>query len=73
MERALRKQNRIKIRLSLCIILLSACIMMAGIIIGLSFAGQHTVLRNPVVEIGFAIVIIMFTLLFLAIIRSGGL
>jgi ubiquinone biosynthesis protein len=73
MDLFLKTQERIMNRLSLCIILLSFCIMMAGIIIGLSFAGQSAALTNPIVDIGFGIAIVMFLWLFYAIIRSGGL
>lgn len=68
-----KKQERIMNRLSLCIILLSLCIMMAGVIIGLSFSRQTTVLTNPIVEVGFGIALAMFLWIFYAIIRSGGL
>jgi ubiquinone biosynthesis protein len=73
MDLFLKTQERMMNRLSLCIILLSFCIIMAGIIIGLSFAGQYAVLKDPIVEIGFGMASIMFFCLFYAIIRSGGL
>jgi ubiquinone biosynthesis protein len=73
MDIFLKTEERMINRLSLCGILLSFCIIMAGLIIGLSFAGQYTVLKNPIIEIGLGVACALFMWLFYAIIRSGGL
>jgi len=74
MELILKTQDRISNRLSFSIILLAFSIIMASIIVSLSIAGQSSLLwKIPIVEIGFAIAMIMFIWLLYAIIRSGRL
>ncbi|WP_462409025.1 ABC1 kinase family protein [Neobacillus sp. Marseille-QA0830] len=68
-----KKLNRISNRISFSIVLLSFCILMVGIITGTTLSGQKITLFSnlPIVEIGLAVVIVMFLLLLLSIIRSG--
>lgn len=68
----LDNQDRISNQLSFCIILLSFSIIMASIIVSLTIAGRSSLLwRIPVVEIGFAIAMVMLFGLLYAIIRAG--
>ncbi len=73
-EHILKTQDRISNRLSFSIILLAFSMIMSSIIIGLSIAGQYSLLwKLPVVEIGFGIAMLLFGWLLYAIIRSGKL
>ncbi|HWR07391.1 ABC1 kinase family protein [Sporomusa sp.] len=73
-EHILKTQDRISNRLSFSIILLAFSLIMSSIIVSLSIAGQYSLLwKLPIVEIGFAIAMVMFIWLLYAIIRSGKL
>lgn len=68
----LKRLDRISNRLSFSIILLSFSILMVGLIIGASIAGQTTLLwRMPVIEIGSVIATLMFLFMIFIIFRSG--
>ncbi|MED4225252.1 2-polyprenylphenol 6-hydroxylase [Neobacillus cucumis] len=69
----LKKLNKISNRFSFSIVLLSFSIVMAGVIIGASLAGQTSVLltKVPLVEIGFGLGTLMSLLLIFSIFRSG--
>lgn len=68
----LHRLDRISNRLSFSIILLSFSILMVGLIIGASIAGQTNLLwRIPVIEIGSIIATLMFLFMIYTIIRSG--
>lgn len=73
-DRILAKLDRISNRLSFSVILLAFSMIMASIIVSFNLAGQSSRLwRIPVIEIGFAIAMVMFIWLLYAIIRSGRL
>lgn len=68
----LKRLDRISNRLSFSIILLSFSILMVGLIVGASIAGQTNLLwRIPVIEIGSVIATLMFLFMIFTIIRSG--
>lgn len=68
----LTKLDRIANRLSFSVILLAFTILMTGLIIGASIAGEATLLwRIPVIELGFIIATLMFLFMLFVIIRSG--
>ncbi|WOV87500.1 AarF/ABC1/UbiB kinase family protein [Sporosarcina oncorhynchi] len=68
----LNRLDRISNRLSLSIILLSFSILMVGLIVGASIAGQTNMLWNfPVLEIGSIVATLMFLYLIFSIFRSG--
>lgn len=68
----LKRLDRITNQLSLSIILLAFSILMVGLIIGLSIAGQTTMLwRLPVIEVGSVVATLMFLYLLYAIFKSG--
>lgn len=72
MDFFLKTQDRISNRLAFSITLMAFSIIMAGIIIGLSLAGQPALLfKIPAIEIGFGISTLMFLWLLYAILRSG--
>ena len=74
MEHFLKTIERISNRLSFGIILLAFSMIMASVIISSTLAGQTSPLWNiPVIEIGFAIAMILFIWLLYAILRSGKL
>lgn len=74
MDRGLKTIERISNRLSFGIILLAFSIIMSSVIISSSLVGQTPPIWNiPVLEIGFAIAIILFLWLLYAILRSGKL
>lgn len=74
MEYCLKTIERISNRLSFGIILLAFSMIMASVIISSSLAGQASPLWNiPVLEIGFAIAMVLFLWLLYAILRSGKL
>ncbi|WP_202945730.1 AarF/ABC1/UbiB kinase family protein [Acetonema longum] len=74
MERGLKTLERISNRLAFSMILLAFSIIMAGVIISSSLAGQTSRLWNvPALEIGFAIAMVLFLWLLYAILRSGKL
>lgn len=74
MEHGLKTIERISNRLSFGIILLAFSMIMASVIISSSLVGQASPLWNiPVLEIGFAIAMILFLWLLYAILRSGKL
>ena len=68
----LNRLDRISNRLSLSIILLSFSILMVGLIVGASIAGQTNMLWNfPVLEIGSIVATLMFLYLIFSIFKSG--
>lgn len=68
----LQRLDRISNRLSFSIILLSFSILMVGLIVGASIAGQTNLLwRIPVIEIGSIVATLMFLFMIYTIIRSG--
>lgn len=68
----LNRLDQISNRLSFSIILLSFSILMVGVIIGSSIAGQRNLLWDlPVIEIGSIIAGLMFVFLLYRIFRSG--
>lgn len=69
----MKRMNKISNRLSFSMILLSLCILIAGMIIGTAIAGKPPAILSkiPAVEIGFIIVITMFLWLLFSIFKSG--
>jgi len=68
----LQRFDRISNRLSFSIILLSFSILMVGLIIGASIAGETNVLfKLPVIELGGVVATIMFLFMLFTIFRSG--
>ena len=68
----LQRIDKISNRISFSIILLSFSILMVGLIIGASIAGQTTLLfRLPVIEAGSVVATLMFLFMIYSIIRSG--
>lgn len=68
----LNRFDRISNRLSLSIILLSFSILMVGLIVGASIAGQTNRLWHfPVLEVGSIVATFMFLYLIISIFRSG--
>lgn len=68
----LKRLDRISNRLSFSIILLAFSILMAGLIIGASIAGESNLLfRLPIIELGGIVAIIMFLFMLFSIFRSG--
>lgn len=68
----LRRLDRISNRLSFSIILLSFSILMVGLIIGSSIAGQTNMLwRFPIIEVGSIVASLMFLYLIFTIFKSG--
>ncbi len=68
----LQRIDKISNRISFSIILLSFSILMVGLIIGASIAGQTTLLfRLPVIEAGSVVATLMFLFMIFSIIRSG--
>ncbi len=72
LDDVLKKLDKITNRLSFSIILLAFSILMVGLIIGASIAGQTNLLwRIPVIEIGSVVATLMFLFMVFSIIRSG--
>lgn len=68
----LRRLDRISNRLSFSIILLSFSILMVGLIVGASIAGQTNMLwRFPIIEVGSIVASLMFLYLIITIFKSG--
>jgi len=68
----LKRLDKISNRLSFNIILLSFGILMVGLIIGASIAGQTTLLwKLPVIEAGSVVATLMFLFMIFSIGRSG--
>lgn len=68
----LKRLDRISNRLSFSIILLAFSILMGGLIIGASIAGETNVLfKLPVIELGGIVAVIMFLFMLFSIFRSG--
>lgn len=68
----LKRLDRISNRLSFSIILLSFSILMVGLIIGASIAGETNLLfQLPLIELGGIVALIMFLFMLFAIFRSG--
>ncbi len=68
----LQRLDRISNRLSFSIILLAFSILMVGLIIGTSIAGETNVLfKLPVIELGGIVATVMFLFMLFAIFRSG--
>lgn len=68
----LKRLDRISNRLSFSIILLSFSILMVGLIIGASIAGETNLLfKLPLIELGGIVALIMFLFMLFAIFRSG--
>lgn len=72
-DRLITRVERVSNRLSFSIVLLSFSIIMVGLIIGSSLAGNTTTLfwRLPTLEIGFGVALIMFLWLLFSIFKSG--
>lgn len=72
LETVLLRMDKISNRLSFSIILLAFSILMVGLIVGASIAGQTTLLlKLPIIEIGSVIAILMFLFMVFSIFRSG--
>lgn len=68
----LQRLDKISNRLSFSIILLSFSILMVGLIIGSSIAGESNLLfKLPLIELGGVVAIIMFLFMLFSIFRSG--
>lgn len=68
----LQRLDKISNRLSFSIILLSFSILMVGLIIGSSIAGESNLLfKLPLIELGGIVAIIMFLFMLFSIFRSG--
>lgn len=68
----LQRLDKISNRISFSIILLSFSILMVGLIIGASIAGQTTLLwKLPVIEAGSVVATLMFLFMIFSIVRSG--
>lgn len=68
----LQRLDRISNRLSFSIILLSFSILMVGLIIGASIAGETNLLfQLPLIELGGIVALVMFLFMLFAIFRSG--
>lgn len=68
----LKRLDRISNRLSFSIILLAFSILMVGLIIGASIAGETNLLfKLPVIELGGVVATIMFLFMLFSIFRSG--
>ncbi|MGJ7910398.1 2-polyprenylphenol 6-hydroxylase [Neobacillus sp. LXY-1] len=69
----LKRLNRTSNRISFSIILLSFCILLAGIIIGTSLSGKSAPLltKIPIVEMGLGIATTLFLWLLFSIFKSG--
>src|SRR5699024_6637839 len=71
-EMFLLKLERISNRLCSSIVLPSFCFITVGLIIGSALGSQSSILWDlPAIEIGFAVVILMFLWLLYSIFRSG--
>lgn len=72
LQNLLVKMDRISNRLSFAIVVLAFSIIMVGLIIGSSIAGQSSVIWNiPALEIGSVIAFLMFIWLLYSILKSG--
>src|SRR5690625_1731924 len=68
----LQRLDRISNRLSFSIILLAFSILMVGLIVGASIAGESNVLfKLPVIELGGIVATVMFLFMLFTIFRSG--
>lgn len=68
----LQRLDRISNRLSFSIILLAFSILMVGLIIGASIAGEtNTLFKLPVIELGGIVAFLMFVFMLFSIFRSG--
>ena len=68
----MKRLDRISNRLTFSVIILSLSIVMVGIVVGMSLSDSDVFLwRFPVIEIGFIVVLLLFTWLILSIFRSG--
>ena len=73
LDHLLARLERVSNRLSFSIVLLAFSIIMVGLIIGSSVAGDTSTLiwRLPTVEIGFGVALVMFLWLLYSILKSG--
>lgn len=72
LKELMQRMDKISNRLAFSIILLSFSIMMVGLTIGASIAGQENLLwKFPAIEIGSVVATLMFLFILFAIIRSG--
>lgn len=71
-DQIMKRLDRISNRLTFSVIILSLSIVMVGIVVGMSLSDSDVFLwRFPVIEIGFIVVLLLFTWLILSIFRSG--